>query len=202
MILMPAKSAGDWQDPLAARWQPTSGFPPEIAALLGTHPATKGAALLLAVPEHRVPLAGGVLASPTDLWGLARARHGLLSIVVERKVADAAGPTGGDSAWEPSSTEKRWQALCDLLEIRDACVPAIRSQLFHRTATALLEARRFFARGAAVIVHSFSAAPDSFVDFARFVALMGGRIDRPGQLAAVAPREGIELFFGWATPTG
>ncbi len=88
--------------------------------------------------------------------------------------------------------------MAGLLEINQQCDASIRYQLFHRTASALLEARRFFARGAAVIVHSFSRSLESFGDFQHFVSLMGGQIEGPRQLVAVAPREGVELFFGWA----
>lgn len=106
--------------------------------------------------------------------------------------------------WQADSTSgkrERWAALCGLLEIDQQCDASIRDQLFHRTASALLEARRFFARGAAVIVHSFSRSRESFGDFQRFVSLVGGRIEGPGQLVAVAPREGIELFFRMGTRT-
>jgi hypothetical protein len=215
MILVPATSLDDWKrllaDPdkhwregysahaLATRWQAACEFPSELARLFATHDATAGAALLLAIPEHHVPLAGGARASQTDLWALARTPRGLLSVAVEGQVAESFGPTVGE--WQSTSTagkRARWAALCNLLEIGPECDVAIRYQLFHRTASALLEARRFFATGAAVVVHSFSATLDSFADFQRFVALMGGRVRRPEELVAVAPREGIDLFFGWA----
>jgi len=214
MILVPTTSADDWKrllaDPdkhwkegysahaLATRWQSASEFPPELAKLFATNETTAGAALLLAIPEHQVPLAGGVRASQTDLWVLARMRRGLLSVAVEGKVAESFGPTVGE--WQAAfaaGKRERWAALCTLLEIGRECDLAIRYQLFHRTASALLEARRFFATAAAVVVHSFSGTQDSFADFQRFVALMGGHVDQPGQLVAVPPREGIDLFFGW-----
>ena len=215
MILVPATSLDDWKtllaDPdkhwkegysahaLATRWQGMSEFPSEVARLFATNDTTAGAALLLAIPEHKVPLAGGARASQTDLWALARTPCGLLSVAVEGKVAESFGPTVGE--WQSASTagkRARWAALCKLLEIDHECDLAIRYQLFHRTASALVEAKRFFAAGAAVVIHSFSATQDSFADFQRFVALMGGRVHRPGQLVAVAPREHIDLFFGWA----
>jgi len=183
----------------ATRWQAASEFPSELAKLFATNDATAGAALLLAIPEHKVPLAGGARASQTDLWALARTPRGLLSVAVEGKVAESFEPTVGE--WQSAATagkRARWAALCKLLEIDHACDLAIQYQLFHRTASALIEAKRFFATGAAVVVHSFSATQDSFADFQRFVSLMGGHVDRPGELVAVAPRERIDLFFGWA----
>jgi hypothetical protein len=155
--------------------------------------------MLLAIPEHKVPLAGGARSSQTDLWVLARTPEGLLSIAVEGKVNESFGPTVGE--WQTDSStgkQQRWIALCGLLEIDQQCDATIRYQLFHRTASALIEAKRFFARGAVVVVHSFGESAESFGDFQRFVHLMGGRIERPGQLVSVSAREGIQLSFGWA----
>ena len=215
MILVPAMSLEDWKklvpDPdeqwkpgspanaLAASWHGLMRFPREISALFSAADATRGATLLLAIPEHQVPLAGGERASQTDLWLLARTPTGLLSVVVEGKVSESFGPSVGDwQAGETPGRRERWAALCGLLEIEPACDLSIRSQLIHRTASALLEARRFCARGAAVIVHSFSLSGDGFGDFQHFVKVMGGFIKAPGTLVAVPPREGIDLFFGWA----
>jgi hypothetical protein len=214
MILVPA-TLDDWKKRLASpekhwkegcsahalatRWQDAGGFPPEVSSLLATHDLTSGAALLLAIPEHQVPLKGGAKASQTDLWALARTARGLLSIAVEGKVAESFGPSIGDWEREASSGKReRWEALCSLLEVNRDCDRDIRYQLFHRTASALIEARRFHAAGAAVIVHSFSRTRESFGDFQRFVRLMGGQIAAPGLLSCVPAREGIGLYFGWA----
>ena len=216
MIVVPSKGTESWRellaDPekhwklgysareLAERWESSGGFPPEVASLLSQHERTRGATILLGIPEHRVPLAGGARASQTDLWVLARTQTGLLSIAVEGKVNESFGPTVGE--WQPAGSpgrSQRWAAICSLLEVDQHCDQATRYQLFHRTASALIEARRFFARSAAVIVHSFSSAAASFDDFRQFVRLFGGDVERPGQLVAVPPREDIALFFGWAT---
>jgi hypothetical protein len=213
MILVPATSLEDWKarlsnaenewqpgssaHELAARWSQRTTFPPEIAALFDSLERTRSATLLLALPEHHVPLAGGARASQTDLWILARTTGGLLSVVVEGTVHPSFGPAIGDWQPEAAAGRERWAALCALLEIEQPCDVSIRAQLFHRTATALLEARRFFAHGAAVIVHSFSRTAHGFGDFQHFVRMMGGLVRVPGELIAVPPREGIELFFGW-----
>jgi Domain of unknown function (DUF6946) len=219
MLYVPMKTADQWKallaDPerhwkegysahaLATRWQQSPGFPPEIAELLASNERTSAAIPLLAIPEHQVPLRGGSKASQTDLWVLARTPRGLLSIAIEGKGSESFGPTVGE--WRSNATPgkvERWSALCRLLEVTEVREPAIRYQLFHRTASALLEARRFCAIGAAVIVHSFSATRESFGDFQQFVALMGARLSRPDELVSVPPREGIELHFGWAQEAG
>lgn len=214
MILVPSRGTESWRellaDPekhwkrgysareLADRWD-SGGFPPEVESLLTQQESTRGATMILGIPEHRVALAGGARASQTDLWVLARTRAGLLSIAVEGKVNESFGPTVGE--WQPAGSagrSQRWAAICSLLEVDQRCDQSTRYQLFHRTASALIEARRFFARSAAVIVHSFSPTAASFQDFRQFVRLVGGDVDRPGQLVAVPPRENIALFFGWA----
>ena len=184
---------------LATRWTSGAGFPAEIASLLGTNEATTGAMPLLAIPEHQVPLAGGARASQTDLWVLARNGRGLISIAIEGQADESVGSTAGE--WRTGASDgkqDRWSALCALLEVDRTCETAARYQLFHRTASALIEARRFYATGAAVIVHSFSKSQESFADFQAFVRIMGGHISAPGRLVSVASREGIELHFGWA----
>ena len=215
MIFVPATSLDDWKKllaspdkhwkegysahALATRWQAAPGFPPEVAALLATNDLTSGAALLLAIPEHQVPLTGGARASQTDLWALARTTRGLLSIAVEGKVSESFGPSIGDWEKDASSGKRaRWEALCALLEVNRDCDRDVRCQLFHRTASALLEAKRFHAIAAAVVVHSFSVARESFGDFRRFVRMMGGNVTAPGQMMSVPAREGISLCFGWA----
>lgn len=213
MILVPAPSVDAWKDrlpdpdtrwkpgesahSLAARWHGLTGFPPEVSGLLDTLDATRGATLVLAIPEHQVPLAGGARASQTDLWLLGRTSRGLLSVVIDAVVNQGFDPVVRDPKEETGPAEL-WAALCRFLEIEQPSDAPVRSRFLHRTATALLEARRFFARGAAVIIHSFSQSCDGFGDFQHFVRVMGGRLERPGQLVSVAPREGIEMFFGWA----
>jgi hypothetical protein len=213
MILVPAMSLDDWRrllasrdskegysaHTLATRWHASPGFPPEISALLATNDLTSGATLLLAIPEHQVPLAGGARASQTDLWALARTARGLVSVAVDGNASESFGPSIGD--WEKDVTSgkrARWEALCELLEVNRDCDRDIRYRLFHRTASALLEAKRFHAKAAAVVVHSFSATREFFGDFQRFVRLMGGNVAAPGQMMSVPAREGIALCFGWA----
>ena len=186
MMLIPAKTVDDW-----------TGFPAGIASLLATNDLTRGAAPLLAIPGHQVPLAGGARASRLDLWVLARTPRGLLSVAIEQNAGQPAGSTVGESQAETPTGRERREALWSLLEIDRDGDPTVPDRLIHRTAGALLEARRFFAIGAAVIVHSAGAAQDSFADFQRFVTMMGGRLRRPGHLLSVKPREGIELALGW-----
>lgn len=76
---------------LAYSWQGAGGFPSEVGAVLASQfPAAE---LLLALPEHKVPLPGGSRSSQNDIWVLVRSKGQLISIAVEGKVSEPFGPT-------------------------------------------------------------------------------------------------------------
>ena len=88
-IYVPARSADDWTqllaDPkkhwrtgysartLAHSWQDAPGFPSEVQDAFAFNQYLAGIQLLLALPEHQVPLVGGSRPSQNDIWALARA---------------------------------------------------------------------------------------------------------------------------------
>ncbi len=78
------ESAVAWE---AAR-SDARGLPPDVAGLLDTHEAFRGATLLLGIPEHQVPLDGGGHASQTDFWALLDAPIGVTSVAVEAKAGE------------------------------------------------------------------------------------------------------------------
>ena len=216
MFLVPTSGVDDWKsllaDPekhwregysahaLATRWQGAKGFPPEISALFAAHHAFADIQILLGIPEHKVPLPGGARPSQTDLWVLARTSDNLVSIAVEGKVRESFGPTLAE--WmvdgSPGKTE-RWRSLCNLLlGLSVDCDRSLRYQLVHRTASAVLEAKRFLARQAVLTVHSFSAQQDGFPDFQAFARQFGAPVLGPGELAHVGTVSDVELFLGWA----
>lgn len=79
---------------------------------------------------------------------------------VDKRFAD---PSPGQS--------ERLEFLLDLLELERAAVGSIGYQLLHRTASGLLEAQRFGASDAVMLVHSFSQELIHFDDPAAFVRL-------------------------------
>jgi hypothetical protein len=70
-------------------------------------------------------------------------------------------------------------------------------QLFHRTASAILEAERFKTDDAAMIVHSFSPENKWFDAYAAFLKLFD-LAAKPGQLVSTTLPRGRTLHFGWA----
>jgi hypothetical protein len=133
---------------LAHCWEAASGLPPEIALLF--RPLLGEPELLLALPEHKVPLPGGSADSQSDVFALVKTNGGLVACTIEGKVDEPFGPTVGEWSIDASSGKReRLGFLCGLLGLKDPPPPHIRYQLLHRTDSAIIEAERFHAAAAA-----------------------------------------------------
>jgi hypothetical protein len=211
-IFLPSKGPDDWKaflaDPkhwkpkysawtLAHAWEDAEGFPPEVKAVLSGHPDLADADPLLTLPEWQVPLPGGARPSQNDIWVLAKARGELVSIAVEGKVEEPFGPTLAEwkADFSPGKTT-RLAFLQSVLGLKGGLADTIRYQLLHRTASAVIEAQRFGARHAIMLVHSFSREDRWFEDFAALVSLFGERAEI-GRLASTKADGGMSLHLGW-----
>jgi hypothetical protein len=108
-----ADPAKHWKTGYSARtlsycWEAADGFPSEVArALQQTDDAAFGDLTpLLAIPEFKVPLPGGLRPSQNDLFVLARGAKGPVSIMVEGKVSESFGPTLGEWLGDTSPGKK------------------------------------------------------------------------------------------------
>jgi hypothetical protein len=180
------------------------GFPRSVKKVFRNSglPLFKDVELLLAFPEYTVSLVPrGSRPSQNDIFVLARGNDQLITMAVEGKVDEPFGDTLAD--WDPSSTpgkRRRFRYLCDLLDLPREQLGDIRYQLLHRTASAVIEARKFGARGALMLVHSFDRSGEeegeTFQDYCRFLDLFGvtGRMD---SLVLGKNVSGIDLYFAW-----
>ncbi|MBA7493472.1 hypothetical protein ES702_04031 [subsurface metagenome] len=212
-ILIPATSPEDWKGFLAepdkhwrsgysARalahcWQEADGIPPDVLSVLSQAPSLKGLETIFAIPEYQVSLPGGSRPSQNDVWVLAKANHGLVSIAVEGKVSEPFGPTIGEWFSEHSSgKERRLRFLSSELGLAYPPSQEMRYQLFHRTASAIIEAKRFRAEHAVMVVHSFSPANEWFEDYQNFLSLFGlsGEVNRVVSMN-LSPK--LSLHFAW-----
>ena len=107
--------------------------------------------------------------------------------------------------WLPDGDQRsgkplRLAALQSILGIKEADVSTIRYQLLHRAASAVLEARRFHAHAAVLIVQSFNRAADeeSWKDFGRFGELLGAS-PAEGALHQASVATLVPLYVGWVT---
>ena len=189
-ILIPSSSPEDWKQLLAepdkhwktgysARsmaycWQEADGIPSEIITVLSQIPSLKNLKTIFAIPEHKVPLPGGTRPSQNDVWVLGEAALGLVSIAVEGKVSEPFGPTIEEWLGKKSpGKEKRLKFLCGELGLNYPPPSLARYQLFHRTVSAISEAKRFGAKEAVTVVHSFSKTNEWFEDYEYFLSLLG-----------------------------
>ena len=210
-ILVPSHGPDDWKQFLAqpdlhwskgysARtmaysWEDANTAPPEVAALM--EQAYGSGELLFAVPEHKTALPGGERKSQSDAFALVRHEGGLATYTIEGKVDEPFGPTVGEWSTNASPGKiERLGYLCAMLGL-NACPADVRYQLLHRTVSALIEANRFDAKLAGMIVHSFSPERRWFPEFARFCALLGCEAEA-GRAATTTVPSGKTLMLGWA----
>lgn len=214
-IYIPAIKPEDWKrflaDPdkqwqpgysakaIAYAWQEADGFPTEIQKVFNQsdYPVLKNIELLLAIPEHKVPLPGGVNPSQNDVFAIGRGNEELITIAVEGKVSERFGPLVSEWFLDPSEGKKvRLKYLCETLNLEENRVSNIRYQLLHRTASSIIEAKRFNASNALMLVHSFSPENEWLDDFGAFTEIYGAEagIDR-----IIFAREinNIKLYLGW-----
>jgi len=152
----------------ARAWEAADGVPPDVARALGGE-----VSLLLAIPEHRVEMPKRGRPSQCDIFALVRIGDETCAVAVEAKVSEPFGPTVGEWMVGAGQNKKgRMDCICELLG-RRAPAETLRYQLFHRTAAAVVEARRFKTDRAAMVVQSFSPEHRSFKDFVDFAALFG-----------------------------
>ena len=211
----PADNAQDWQQllakpdlhwktgysakSLAFSWTEAQGFPKEVQTVLNQSPVTclHDLKFLLGIPEHEVPLPGGRRPSQNDVFVLASGSEGLVSIAVEGKVAESFDLPVDQRFAEPTPGQAiRLKFILELLSLDRHAVGNICYQLLHRTASAILEARRFGARHAVMLVHSFSQELKHFEDFAAFAKLYQ-QTAIPNQIMMAKRFDDVTLNLGW-----
>ena len=182
---------------LAYSWQEAAGFPSEVESVLKACRAFQAIELLLAIPEHQVPLPGGSRPSQNDIWALARSGQSLVSIAVEGKVEEPFGPTLAEWLNDSSPGKSaRLAYLQEQLSLSAVAPPEVRYQLLHRAASAVIEAKRFSASQALMLVHSFSPASTWVADYAAFAALFGVTA-KVNCVHSAGNRGGVELYLAW-----
>jgi hypothetical protein len=216
-IFVPSYGPADWRarlaDPLlhwkrkksawelAVSWESqretVSGLPPEIENALNAHPFFASARLILAIPEHKVPLDGNRRPSQNDLWALIAVTTGLVSVTIEGKAGEEFDKTIDE--WlkkESEGKRERLAFLTSTLGLKETPGDHIRYQLLHRTASALIEAKRWSLQTALMLVQSFSESDSSWSDYGNFAQLLGITPQR-GVVGGPWNVGGINLFTAW-----
>lgn len=220
-IYVPGRSKEDWRkclaDPikhwrtgysakaLACAWmEDPDDFPVCVRSVFASSQieVLQNIEMLLVFPEYETPIPGGRRPSQSDVFVLGKSKNGLVSITVEGKVKEPFGKVVSDWRNPPTPGKlKRLKFLCDCLGLELAEVDGVRYQLLHRTASALIEADRFNASSALMMVQSFSQTDEWFEDFAQFAALFGAKAE-VDSIAYASRRDnpifaGIKLYLGW-----
>lgn len=214
-VYVPSKGIDSWRDlladpvkqwkkgysakSLAEAWEAQSGFPISFIETLKS--AGLDLELLLAIPEHKVYLDTKKAPSQNDLFTLSKDKEGLVSMTVEGKVSEPFGMLLKDWNDDSESRTSRLKFLIDKLELGlpISSIGDFRYQLFHRTVSSILEAERFTAKKAVMIVHSFSDTNKWFDDYSDFVKLINPSITP--KLNTIyhckTLSSGIDLYVGW-----
>ena len=204
-----AKPRNHWKRGYSAKalaycWQEDDGFPKSVRKVLINCEIElfKNISLLLAFPEYKVSLPPrGGRPSQNDIFILAKGGEQLVSIAIEGKVSEPFGETVAE--WKSKITEGKRQRLEFLrkqLQLENVQIDHIRYQLLHRTVSAILEAKKFNAENALMLVHSFSKSDEwieGFEDYRNFLALYGLEDVQPDSIMFAKSIEGMALYFGW-----
>jgi len=189
---------------LAHSWQGATGFPASIVRVMDESPFNElhDLELLLALPERAVALPGGLAASRIDVFALARGSDGLVAVGVEGKEREPFDVKVQKwLAADGPGRAKRLEYLARVLQLTADDLAEIEYQLVHRTVATILEARRFSAQRAVVLIHSFSGDRlTSFDAFHRFARLLETDV-QPGRIARVGLRDELELYLVWVPDT-
>lgn len=188
---------------LATSWQGVDGFPLGVQRLFESAavPSITDAEMLLGIPEHPTELPGRGRPSYNDILVLAKCSSGLICMTVEGKVRETFGELVDDWLHQnqhEDNRQTRLSGLCELLDLDVSKSFELRYQLLHRTAAALIEAERFSAGTAVMLVHSFSPEQEGLDDYVEFGRAMGGTV-HPDRLSDMGMRSGRRLLLGWLT---
>ena len=214
-FFVPANGPDDWQGllsnpskqwrtgysakTLAYCWEAAIGFPESVSQVFSEsgYPVLRDMKFALGLPEYRTPLPGRGWPSQSDIFVVARTKKELICLTVEGKVDEEFGQLTSEWLGErlPNKRE-RLAGLCKLLRVSQKQVANIRYQLLHRTAAALIEAERFYANTAIMLVHSFSQEHKWFEDYQAFIGLFG-KSSEPNSVTYIGRKNGIALYTAW-----
>ena len=188
---------------VAESWFYANDIPGPVRAVLDQAEEYRGAELIDAWLERCVDLGDGNQPTQTDLMAVLGIGDRLAVLAVEAKVDESFGPTVGQ--WLAGASEakhRRLAYLAGMFGLEPAACSSLRYQFLHRAASAVLEAKRYRARRAAMIVQSFCPRRSGFSDYAEFLAAVGQPSAEPGFMSSPHQAGDIWLRFGWVIDQG
>ena len=184
---------------LARAWANAKDLPPKVRETFERcgDDQLRELKMLLKIPEHPVALDDADHPAMNDLFVLARSDSSLFTIMVAGAGNESFGPTVAE--WqEGDGTAKRLDVLMETLALRKReALNAIRVEWLLRAASAVVEAKRYHAGHAMLLVHSFGDDDAPFGEFADFLGLYGLKAEI-NAMAAVQVN-GVTLHLGWVS---
>ena len=120
-----------------------------------------------------------------------------VSIAVEGTVSEPFGPTVEEWLQGASAGKlERLDFLTQCLGLESPVPGNVRYQLLHRTASSVIEAKRFGASHAVLLVHSFSQTHEWLDDYERFLGLFGSGA-AAGNVATLRSDGPVQLHATW-----
>lgn len=177
------------------------GIPPRVSSALSQDPNWSRATIVTGFFEHTTALDTQKGPSNTDLLLVCDLPPGLGVMAVESKAGESFGPRVCDwLADDPSpGKDARWKWACEFFSVGAEACQQLRWQLFHRTASAIIEARRFRSSHAVMLVHDFSGNDSSLDDYLNFAAALTIPNARADGISDARDFAGISLKLAWVT---
>jgi len=173
-------------------------FPELIALTLATAPALEEASFVEGFFERGIDLGDGRRPSKTDLVALLCINKRL---VVMSVIAMVDKPFGNLIVHElvaaSPAKRARIERLRAMLDISVTDVETIPYELLHRTAAVVIEAKRFCADTAVMMVHSFDRDDSGIEDFQRFARAIGIKEAKATYTSGPVLVDGVKLYVGW-----
>lgn len=172
--------------------------------MLDGAPEWRDAVLIDAFAERCTDLEDGRPShSQSDLLAIVALASGIGVLSIEAKVDEGFDKMVGQWIGDGSAGKAvRLAKLTALLDIEDQAIEGLRYQLLHRTAAAVLEAKRYRTNQAAMIVQSWCSVRSSFGDYLAFCRALGGLEPEPNRLTASINVGGVRLRLGWSAEAG
>jgi hypothetical protein len=183
---------------LAHSWVEAGDFPSAVKAVLERNAVFQNARLVEAFFEKKVDLETPGRPSQNDILAYVKILDGFATIAVEGKVKEPFDKYVRDKD-NTTGVAARVENLCERLGVNVVDVQRIRYQLLHRTVSAILEAERYFAEHALMLVHSFDGTDSSFADYRDFAELMGFPREKvvPNQIVGFKELGTVKVHLGW-----
>lgn len=190
------ESAHAW---IGRRGATGAGLPAPVRDLIFLAPEWRNASIVAGFFEHATALDTQRGPSNTDIMIVCGLDDELGILGVEAKAGEPFGPRICD--WLSVNPSKgktdRWRWACEIFGVTGDACQQLRWQLFHRTASTLIEARRFRAKKAIMLIHDFCPEESWAEDYAAFANAIGIQGARVGALSEPKTIQGVDIRLGW-----